>query len=78
MRYQPLGCQGRKWKQGQVPTPNDFGGCGNPKKVDGTSPDAFFAPCAGQAYTFPTDKNALSHDKCASGIFNCKVLANGK
>jgi hypothetical protein len=41
--------------------------------MDATSAKAFFAPCAGLAYTFPNDHAAFSFGACQSGTVSCCV-----
>lgn len=41
--------------------------------MDATSAKAFFAPCEGEAYTFPNDHAANSFGACQSGLISCCV-----
>lgn len=47
----------------------------NPLRADtsATSAKAFFAPCEGEAYTFPNDHAANSWGACQSGLISCCV-----
>ncbi|KAK4446043.1 hypothetical protein QBC34DRAFT_470650 [Podospora aff. communis PSN243] len=52
--------------------------CRNPHRNGPKEAAPFFSRCAGQAYTFPQDSAAVSHDLCGTGEFHCYVGSNGK
>ncbi|KAK3690547.1 hypothetical protein B0T22DRAFT_491740 [Podospora appendiculata] len=74
------GCDKPLWSMNPCPTNNGLGSCKNPKRDDdarNVTPDPFFAPCQGLAYTYPMDSEANSNGFCQSGTYLCDVLPNG-
>jgi hypothetical protein len=74
------GCETNLWavKDSKCLNPNAFNGCTNPNQDGKHANDPFFAPCAGKAYTFPSDDAAVSHNLCDTGKFVCTIGSNGK
>ncbi|KAK3319496.1 hypothetical protein B0T19DRAFT_445305 [Cercophora scortea] len=74
------GCDKPLWSMTKCPDNNGQGSCKNPdrdNKALNVTPDPFFQPCQGLAYTYPNDHEANSNNECQSGVINCQVLPNG-
>lgn len=73
------GCSKDLWATSPCPAEDlkaAQGACVNPtNEPEGkaTNATAFFAPCAGKAYTFPSDNGANSEGKCLTGSATCCV-----
>ena len=74
------GCQTNLWNVNTCPSElrrNEA--CSNPKRSSNSPsevPHDFFAPCRGQAYTFPWDHDANSNGECQSGTAICTIYPN--
>lgn len=54
----------------------ESGSCINPTNMPNFSAKAaspFFESCAGKAYTFPGDNDAMAYDRCPAGVFSCCI-----
>ncbi|KAK5652410.1 hypothetical protein OQA88_10603 [Cercophora sp. LCS_1] len=77
------GCSTNLWQLAECPGHlliAGQGSCRNPLKGNSglnLTPEPFFAPCQGQAYTYPNDNNAASHGQCQSGTITCQIFPNG-
>ncbi|KAI1867267.1 hypothetical protein JX265_000896 [Neoarthrinium moseri] len=69
------GCTKDLFALNKCPNHNGQGACANPTRpfLDVKVPTAFFAPCVGEAYTFPDDGKANSFGECQNGTITCCV-----
>ncbi|EED20759.1 conserved hypothetical protein [Talaromyces stipitatus ATCC 10500] len=71
------GCNKNLFNLNTCPDDDGQNACVNPLRADqfATAPTDFFKPCAGAAYTFPSDSGANSFGTCQTGTYTCCVGA---